>query len=370
MSPFDSEDLYERLGVPRDADAKTIKGAYRRMARKHHPDVNPEDPEAESRFKSVSTAYQILSDAKKRALYDQHGLSAFRPGGPAQSQGIDLSDIESIFSHLGLNDIMEGIFGFGGAGRGRGRTGARRGEDLALRVLIDLESAHGGVTGEQGVRTHLPCAKCGASGVRAGTTPRTCPQCKGSGQVVGQRGFLRLRTPCPSCRGAGRTSDPCPHCHGEGRKPGNDRLSYKIPTGIQSGQRIRFSGRGAAGTRGGPHGDLFLHIQVREHALFHRQGDEIAVELHLTLPELLLGSRHDLEGLGGERVAVKVPAGSNEGDVVRVPGKGVARRQGGRGDLLAILRAAPAGRVGKKAFALLETLGKILPKPKRRFKKP
>ncbi|MBC8515410.1 J domain-containing protein [bacterium] len=368
MSPYDSDDLYERLGLSKEANEKEIKRAYRKGARKHHPDVNPGDADAERRFKSISQAYQILSDPKKRELYDRHGMAAFQPGGPAQAEGVNISDFESIFSNLGLDDIMESLFGMGG-GRGRTRSEAQRGEDLALRVTISLEDAHTGLEDEKLIETHLPCQHCSASGIKVGTTPRTCARCQGSGQVGIQRGFLVMQSACPQCRGAGREIDPCPQCRGEGRRRGRSRVAFKIPRGIRSGQRVRFTGKGCAGLRGGAKGDLYLHVKVNPHPLFERSGEDLLVQLQLTLTELLLGTKEDLVSLGGEKVTITVPAGSNDGEIIHIRQKGVARRQGGRGDLLVRLKAAQPGRLGRVAKGLLQKLDKILPRPKIRFGK-
>lgn len=364
-----SDDLYERLGVARDAEAKEIKAAYRRLARKHHPDVNPGDPEAEERFKAISAAYKILSDPQKRSLYDRHGMAAFKPGGAASAAGVDISDLEDLFQHLGFDDIFSSFFGAGPRRRGHSRDARARGEDVVLRVALDLEGVVEGLERRQRVRVQVPCEACGAGGVAPGSTPRACSRCRGSGRLRRSMGFLQVQTDCPDCGGAGRLSDPCRKCRGEGRVAGDREVAFKVPPGVRHGAKIRYQGRGDAGRRGGPAGHLYVLVEVKPHRLFRREGDDLLVSAHLTLPELLLGTTLSVDTVGGATAKVKVPQGSRDGDEVRVRGAGLPGMRGGRGDLCVHL-AAERSRVSPRAKALLQDLADALPGIRKRFTKP
>lgn len=363
------DDLYARLGVERGADAKEIKSAYRRLARQHHPDVNPNDPKAEERFKAISMAYKILSDEKKRAIYDRHGMAAFAPGGAATQAGVDMSDFEDLFSNLGFDDIFSTFFGGGRQARASARSARRPGEDVGLQASLELEDVVAGVSREERVSVQVPCQECAATGTEPGSAPRVCQRCRGVGRVRRNMGFLQVESECPDCRGMGRREKGCRHCRGEGRLPGHESLRFRIPPGVRDGAKIRYQGKGHAGRRGGPRGNLFVLVKVRPHKMFRRVADDLAVRAHLTLPELLLGTALQVTGINGEEIAVVVPPGSADGDEVRVRGKGLPGLRGGHGDLRVVLRAERS-RLSRKSKAMVEELAALLPRVKRRLSKP
>ena len=325
-------DLYQTLGVDPQAAPEEIKRAYRRLARELHPDANPDDPEAEARFKEVARAYETLSDPQRRQRYDMFGDEG--PGaGAGGGQPFD----------GGLGDIFSMFFGgdpfSGGGGGGRGPVGPPRGADLEVTVQLDLAEAAFGAEAPVAVRTSEPCDDCGASGAAPGSTPATCPDCGGAGQVRRVRqsilGQMVSTGPCPRCASTGTVIDaPCPACRGEGRRPVEKTYTVDIPPGIDAGQTLRLPGRGAAGPRGGPAGDLFVHVAVRPHERLVRHGDDLHLELPVAFTQAALGATLEVPTLDGEET-VEVGAGTPTGTVVRRRGRGVPRLQGrGRGDLL------------------------------------
>ena len=319
-----TRDYYEVLGVEKSADADEIKRAYRRLAMKYHPDRNPDDPDADEKFKEASEAYEILSDSEKRAAYDQFGHA----GVEGQMGG-------GGFGGGSFSDIFGDVFGdiFGGGGRGRG--GAQRGSDLRYTLDISLEDAVRGTTVEIRVPTLVSCGTCDGSGARKGSSPTTCGTCGGAGQVRMQQGFFQVQQTCPTCRGRGSTiSDPCTSCRGQGRVEKTKKLSVKVPPGVDTGDRIRLGGEGEAGTEGGPPGDLFVQMSVKQHPIFERDGKHLYCEVPITFADAALGGELEVPTLDG-RVKLKIPPETQTGKLFRLRGKGVQPvRGGGVGDLL------------------------------------
>ena len=318
-------DYYEVLGVGKGADEKEIKKAYRRVAMKYHPDRNPDDPDADEKFKEASEAYEVLSDKEKRAAYDRFGHAGVegQVGGAGGFAGGSFADI--------FGDVFGDIFG----GGGRGRGGAQRGADLRYTLDITLEEAVKGTTAEIRVPTLVACSTCDGSGARKGSKPTTCGTCGGIGQVRMQQGFFQVQQTCPTCRGRGSTiSDPCTSCRGQGRVEKTKKLSVKVPPGVDTGDRIRLAGEGEAGTDGGPPGDLFVQMSVKQHPIFERDGKHLYCEVPITFADAALGGELEIPTLDG-RVKLKIPAETQTGKLFRLRGKGVQPVRGGAvGDLL------------------------------------
>lgn len=315
-------DYYEVLGVARDAGEGEIKKAYRRVAMKYHPDRNPDDPDAEGKFKEATEAYEILSDSSKRSAYDQFGHAAVDgSGGQGAAGGASFSDI--------FGDVFGDIFG---AGR---RGGPVRGSDLRYDLELTLEEAAQGTTSRIKVPTLAVCTTCDGSGARQGTAPILCGTCQGSGQVRRSQGFFAVQQTCPSCRGRGRViSDPCAGCHGRGRIEESRTLSVKVPPGVDTGDRIRLSGEGEAGPNGGPSGDLYVQVVVKQHPIFQRDGADLYCEVPISFVDAALGGELEVPTLTG-RVNLKIPAETQTGRLFRLRGKGIVPvRGGGPGDLL------------------------------------
>lgn len=324
-------DHYETLGVERDATDEELKRAYRKMAREHHPDANPDDPGAEARFKEVRGAYEVLSDPERRSLYDRFGTD--------DPNAARLSDPFG----GGLGSIFDAFFGsdspFGGFGGTARRAGPPSGEDLEAHVDLDLHDVVFGAEREVSVRTAVRCETCDGSGAEEGTSPMRCTECGGSGQVRQVRqsmlGQMVTAAPCDRCGGLGEMIEqPCTDCEGHGRKLERRTYSVQVPVGVDDGTTLRLSGRGAAGPRGGANGDLYVHTRVRPHPRFHRNGDDLVHELHLPFTQAALGVRLDYETLDDVE-SLEVPKGTETGTVLRLRGRGVPHVRGrGRGDLL------------------------------------
>lgn len=326
MDTMAKRDYYEVLGVGRDASEADIKKAYRRLAMKYHPDRNPDDKDAENAFKEAKEAYEILTDDGKRAIYDQYGHAgvdgAAGMGGRGGFEG-------------GLGDIFESVFGdiFGGAGRGGTRV--YRGADLRCDLELSLEEAVFGTTSQLRVPTLEGCSACDGSGARAGTQPVTCSTCNGHGHVRLSQGFFSVQQTCPKCRGSGQMiREVCTECHGQGRLRDTKTISVKVPAGVDTGDRIRLAGEGEAGPNGGPPGDLYVNVRVREHPIFTRQDQDLYCEVPIGFVTAALGGELDVPTLGG-RALLKIPAETQSGKVFRLRGKGVKSVRGGQtGDLL------------------------------------
>lgn len=318
-------DYYEVLGVERDAAEKDIKKAYRRVAMKFHPDRNQGNAEAEEKFKEASEAYEVLCDTQKRSAYDQFGHDAVsgNGGGGGFGGGANFSDI--------FGDVFGDIFGGGGGGR----RGPVRGSDLRYNLDVDLEQAVKGTEVKIRIPTLVSCGTCDGSGAKKGSSPVTCTTCGGVGQVRMQQGFFSVQQTCPNCRGKGKMiADPCGSCHGQGRVEETKTLSVKVPPGVDTGDRIRLSGEGEAGPDGGPAGDLFVQINVREHNIFERDGKHLYCEVPISFIDAALGGELEVPTLDG-RVKLKIPEETQTGKLFRLRGKGVTPVRGGStGDLL------------------------------------
>ncbi len=318
-------DYYEVLEVARNASEADLKKAYRRLAMKLHPDRNPDDSSAEEKFKEAKEAYEVLTDERKRAAYDQFGhagVDTSAAGGGGGSAGGNFSDV--------FGDIFGDIFGAGGRG-GHSNQGA----DLRYNMDLSLEEAVHGTTVKVRIPTLVSCTTCAGSGAKKGTTATTCTTCAGHGQVRVQQGFFSLQQTCSRCRGSGKIiPSPCGTCHGQGRVQEHKTLSVKIPPGVDNGDRIRLAGEGAAGGNGGPHGDLYVHIGVREHAIFTREDNHLMCEVPVSFSTLVLGGDLEVPTLDGQ-VMLKIPAETQSGKMFRLRGKGVKSVHGsGVGDLL------------------------------------
>lgn len=337
-------DYYEVLGVAKNASEAEIKKAFKKLAMKHHPDRNPDNAEAEDKFKEAKEAYDVLSDAQKRAAYDQFGHDAISGMGGAGAGGSG-----------SFSDIFGDVFGdiFGG---GRGGQRVYRGADLRYNLELGLEEAVNGTSVKIRVPTLVQCEVCDGSGAKKGTSPSTCPTCHGHGQVRMQQGFFSLQQTCPRCHGSGKIiTEPCNSCHGEGRVQKQKTLSVKVPAGVDNGDRIRLSGEGEAGENGGPAGDLYVQIAVREHPIFKRQGSDLHCEVPISFTTAALGGELDVPTLNG-RVKLKVPEESQSGKLFRLRGKGVTSVRGGSaGDLLCrIMVETPVNLTAKQKELLRE----------------
>ena len=338
-------DYYEVLGVSRDASEQEIKKAYRRLAVKYHPDRNPDDKEAEERFKEAAEAYGVLSDPEKRRLYDQYGHEGLGGGAPG------FGGIDDILSHFG--DIFGDLFG---GFRSRGpRT--RRGRDIGATVTITLQEAATGTEKTVEFSRNAPCETCGGTGAKPGTSPETCPTCGGSGQVVHQQGFFVIQTTCPSCGGQGSVvREKCPDCGGRGYQKSTEKLKVTSPAGIEGGMSMRLRGKGEAVAGGGIPGDLFVEVQVEPDPRFKREGADLLTEVEVGYPQLVLGGTLEVPTLDGT-TELEVPAGTEVDKVFVLRGKGMPVLQGrGQGDLLVRLRLQVPKKVSSRQKELLREL--------------
>jgi molecular chaperone DnaJ len=336
---------YEVLGVARNASDEELKKAFRRLAMKCHPDRCPDDPSAQEKFKEAKEAYEVLSDAHKRALYDQHGHAAFEHG--MGGRGGFNADVGDIFG-----DIFSDIFGMGGGGRGR----PRRGSDLRYLVELDLEEAVFGIEKQIEVPTLVECDHCDGSGSEDGKTS-VCTTCRGQGRVRMQNGIFSIQQTCPHCAGAGRVvANPCRVCRGEGRVHSERTLSIKIPAGVDSGDRIRLTGQGEAGPSGTVPGDLYVEVRVREHPIFQREGDDLHCEIPLRFGQAALGATLKVPTLDGE-AEIAIPPETQTGKLFRLRGKGVKSVRSGRtGDLICRVVVETPVRLTSEQRELLQQL--------------
>jgi molecular chaperone DnaJ len=346
-------DYYELLQVERSADERTIKSSYRKLAMECHPDRNPGCKVSEERFKAISEAYDCLKDPQKRAAYDRFGHAAFRNGGFGGNGGAQ--DFGS------FSDIFENIFGeFMNGQQGRGRSNMMRGSDLRYDLEITLEDAYNGKEVELRLDTTANCEPCAGSGAKPGTAARTCNTCGGRGQVRAQQGFFVVERTCPMCRGAGEViADPCEHCRGEGRVEKQKSLSVNIPAGVDEGTRIRLSGEGEAGARGGPAGDLYIFIHLARHAIFQRDGTTLFARCPVSFTTAALGGTIEVPGLDRQHHEIRIPAGIQSGKQLRVRGAGMTVLNGrGHGDMVIQIEVETPTRLSGRQKELLEEFRK------------
>jgi molecular chaperone DnaJ len=326
-------DFYEVLGVPKGTSAEDLKKAYRTKAKELHPDRNSDNPNAEAQFKEVNEAYDVLKDADKKAAYDRYGHAAFE-GGMGGARGGGNADFASSFSDV-FEDLFGDFMGRGG-GSGSGRNRAQRGSDLRYNLRVSLEEAFKGVQKTINVPSSVTCDTCRGTGAEGGSEPVTCPTCSGMGKVRAQQGFFTVERTCPTCSGAGQiVKNPCKVCGGAGRVERERALSVNIPAGVETGTRIRLAGEGEAGMRGGPSGDLYIFIEVREHPIFQRDGVNLFCRVPVTITTAALGGEVEVPTIDGGKSRVKVPQGAQTGKQMRLRAKGMpALRGGGVGDML------------------------------------
>jgi len=351
------KDYYKTLGVPKTATAAEIKKAYRELARKYHPDANKGSAAAEERFKEITESYNVLSDEKQRKEYDEArsmfgGLRVPSSGRPGTAGGGNF-DFGDLFGNEGLGDVLGGIF------RGnRGPAGrARRGADVETETTLSFGDSIEGVTVSLRLTGEGPCPVCHGTGAKTGTVPKVCPDCHGTGQQSRNLGGFGLSEPCKTCRGRGLVvEDPCPSCSGSGRAMSSRTIQARIPAGVADGQRIRIPGKGAPGEHGGKQGDLFVRVHVTPHPVFGRSGDNLTVTVPVSMPELALGAEIKVPTHRGAAVTVRVPPGTPNGQVFRVPGRGVRRKDGTLGALLATVEVIVPQQLNNKARSALEDL--------------
>jgi molecular chaperone DnaJ len=367
------KDYYKSLGVPKDATAPEIKKAYRKLARQYHPDTNKGDAKAEEKFKEISEAYDTLSDTTRRKEYDDarslFGSGGFRmpgSGGGSSAPGGFNFDIGDILGNAraggnagagagGIGDILGGLFGGANNRRAGATKQARRGADIETEVTLDFVDAVHGTTVPLRMTSPQPCQACQGTGAKPGTMPRVCPTCSGTGAVSRGAGGFAFSEPCRDCRGRGLiVDDPCTVCHGSGRAMSEKVMNVRIPAGVDEGKRIRLKGKGSAGENGGPAGDLIVLVHVRPHSTFGRTGDNLTLTVPVTFPEAALGAEIKVPTLEGRPVTVKLSAGTTNGRVLRVRGKGATRRDGTRADLLVTIDVAVPAKVSGKAKEALE----------------
>jgi molecular chaperone DnaJ len=389
MPTASKHDYYETLGVGRKSSADEIRKAYRKLARKYHPDLNPGDKSAEERFKNVQEAYDVLSDPKKRQMYDQYGFysesgfaggagSGSRPSGPSPNMdfgGFDFSDYFSSgeagstgggrrtgSTSGGFRDIFSQFFGGRGAGQ---QTTAEKGADLEYVMDIDFWQAIRGTQTRLNITRYEVCDTCHGSGTIPGSSEVTCPECKGTGNVSQMAGAMRFNLTCPRCGGTGKLANVCPTCGGDGRVTRTESVEVRIPPGARNGSRLRVPGKGNAGTLGGPPGDLYITTRVEDHAFFHREGDNIEIKVPLAVWEAALGSKIEVPTIDG-RAQLKIPQGTQNGQKFRLREKGVLNsRTGQRGDeIVEVAVEAPDPR-DERTRELLREMSKLHPEDPR-----
>jgi molecular chaperone DnaJ len=349
-------DYYELLGVSKTASDQEIKTAYRKLAMQHHPDRNPDNPEAEAKFKECSEAYSVLSDSEKRAAYDRFGHAAFSGGGgggnPFQGAGFQ-GDMGDIFG-----DIFGEMFNMGGQRR---PSRVQRGRDLRYDLSLEFEQAVFGFEKEINIRRAETCEDCHGTGAAKGRQPQTCPQCKGSGQMRFQQGFFSVARTCTQCSGTGSIiTDPCKTCGGQTTVEREHKILVKVPAGVEQDTRIRYSGEGEAGRYGGPAGDLYVVLSVKKHKFFERDGDDLHCVMPISFPQAALGTELTIETLEGPET-IKIPEGVQSGREFRLRGKGVPHlNERGKGDLVVEIRVATPSKLTKQQKDLMKQLSETM----------
>ncbi len=373
--PAATHDYYETLGVRRDASTEEIHKAYRRLARKYHPDVNPGDKSAEEMFKRIQEAYEVLSDPKKRQMYDQYGFyseSGFPGGGQTRSgPGMDFGgfDFGDFFTRTGTGRSAGGGFNFGDIfeqffGRARSQPQPEKGTDLEYALNIGFWEAIRGTQVTLNITRQDACSACGGSGSSGGQVA-VCPECHGTGNVTQMAGVMRFTLTCPRCGGTGRLRNACPACHGEGRVLRNETVEVRIPPGVSTGTRLRVPGKGNAGTMGAPPGDLYITVRVEPHPFFERQGDDIYIRVPITVTEAGLGAKIEVPTIDG-RALLKIPPGTQSGQKFRMREKGVFNsRKNTRGDQIVEVYVQPPKVRDERTKELLRELAQLNPEDPR-----
>jgi molecular chaperone DnaJ len=358
MASSNTSDFYEVLGVARDASADQIKSAYRKAALQWHPDRNPENKEeAEHNFRAASEAYAVLSDTQKRSVYDRYGLAGLG------NRGFDAGFNSTIFEEF--QDILGDLFGFDevlGGGHRRSGRGARgqRGADLRYDMSLTFEEAAAGVSTRIQLSRHEACETCKGTGAKSGTGMSQCRTCGGRGQMSYSQGFFSITRTCPACQGAGQViKDACIDCRGQGRVERERTLEVGVPAGVDSGTRLRMAGQGEPGTNGGPTGDLYIFLEVKEHAFFERRGSDLICEMPISFSQAALGEKIKVPTLKGEE-ELEIPEGTQSGQIFRKKGKGLPNPHGGRGDLYISIRVVVPAKVSREQRRLLEQLNRTL----------
>jgi molecular chaperone DnaJ len=358
MAAANSNDFYAILGVERDASSDQIKSAYRKCAMQWHPDRNPGDKEAEEKFRQASEAYSVLSDPEKRPVYDRYGAAGLN------SRGLDTGFDSSVFTDF--QDIIGDLFGIndlGGGGRrrggGRGSRG-QRGADLRYDMTLSFEEAAIGVTSQIRIARHENCETCKGTGAKSGTGMTPCTTCGGRGQMSYSQGFFSITRTCPACQGAGQViRDACVTCRGQGRVERERTLEVGVPAGVDSGTRLRMTGQGEPGANGGAAGDLYVFLEVKEHAFFERRGSDLICEIPISVTQATLGAKIKVPTLK-EQEDLEIPEGTQSGQIFRKKGKGLPNPHGGRGDLYISVRVVIPAKVSREQRKLLEQLGQLM----------
>lgn len=345
-------DYYEVLSVERTVTSNDLSKAYRKLAIKYHPDSNPDDEEAITKFKEAAEAYEVLSDDQKRARYDQYGHAGLEGGGGAGFH--DVGDIFEAFGDILGGTIFEDFFG------GRSRSRVRRGADVRCDVTLELEEAAVGTRKQVSLTRHEECGTCSGSGAKPGSDAQVCGKCRGHGQVVQATGILRVQTTCPQCRGSGKViTSPCHDCDGSGALPREVLLDVTIPAGVDDGMRVRLAGEGQASPDGGPPGDAYCFIQVRKHKMFRREGSDLVLQVPLSYSQAVLGTDIEIPTLDG-RKTLQVPKGTQSGEVFQLRGQGMPDpRSGMKGDLLVQTFIEIPKKVGSQQEELLRQLAEL-----------
>ncbi len=380
MSSGTKKDYYEILEIPRNASEEEIKKAYRRLARKYHPDLN-KDPSAQEKFKEINEAYQVLSDPEKRRLYDMYGHAAFQGAGSQQSYeryttNVNFGDIEDLLSDFmkGFGFDFDTIFERAAKGRRRDRRRPVKGDDLYHTVEVSLEDAYKGTTVSVPVIREVRCDICRGYGYDPTRGEKVCPTCKGSGQVIQKNFILTISQTCPTCRGEGVLREPCTVCKGRGTVSRREDIKVRIPPGVDEGSRLVVEGKGNAGIYGGPPGDLYIIIKLKPHKIFTRKGNHLYVDVNITYPEAVLGTSLEVPTIEGKKVKVSIPAGASHGQTIKVEGYGMPSLKGGqKGDMyvrvnIDIPKISFVDKMfknGRKLEKLLKELDEELPKPDR-----
>lgn len=369
MASTAKRDYYEVLGIKKGASETEIKKAFRKLARKYHPDINPGDKTSEQKFKELNEAYEVLSDAKKRQQYDQFGHAAFDPGfgqgfgqggqgfRGAYGTGQGFEGFQG-FSGQGFEDIFGNIFG-GRAGRQRG---PQKGEDITYSVDVNLEDALFGTSMQVNLQRDVTCSTCGGTGSQPGSSPRTCPTCMGTGSVTQGSGFMQYAQACPTCHGTGSINpNPCRTCNGRGSIPKVESINVKIPAGVDNGSKVRVAGMGEPGAHGGPAGDVYIITKVRPHPYFERKGDNLYSEASVTVAEAALGAKIEIATTDG-MVVLTIPAGTQSGQQLKLKGKGVPHFGGGGiGDHYVTIKVATPTGLSQHGTELLRELDRLHP---------